>query len=200
MVQTPSVRLAGAPAAFLPDHWARFRQNYIDDQRAVDDLSNNAIQWIGYYAGEAVRQQRDVDGRGAETVARAQLAADIVAAMLRMLRDGVLVATGIQPPNLERVEVPQELWASLKLGFADDSAQDNNFSIAHVRVSRAPLDSSARVRVCVDWLRNQADRTKKVLKPAALDEIPSLTTREFDAAYAVVFSSPVGRPRKHVEN
>lgn len=199
MAQVSSVQLAEAPAAFLPEQWMRFRAAYLDDRRALDDLSNDALQWIGFYAGRAMRDQRDFDGMGAETVARAELAKEIISVMQRMLSEGALVATGMQPPGLERVDIPQDLWAGLKLGFADNSARDTNFSFAHIRVSRAPLDPGERVRRCVAWLTEQDDRTKKIVKLGALDKISGLTTREFNDAYKIAFNSSVGRPRKTTE-
>jgi hypothetical protein len=63
-----------------------------------------------------------------------------------------------------------------------------------------PSESDRRIQLAIQFLtqcrRDRGDETRKVLEPAAREQIPGLLNREFNAAFKNVYHRSKGRPRK----
>jgi hypothetical protein len=81
-----------------------------------------------------------------------------------MLLAGKVVATGIQPPSLARIELPREFWSSLNLSFANDSAADKNFSVTNIQITRGEGGHESLIADCVAWLKSQDIHLCKAVK------------------------------------
>jgi hypothetical protein len=135
--------------------------------------------------------------------ARVELASDeqgkrIVGRLKSLLASGELVATALQPPVLERVRVPAELWPDLQLDFLTDEAAGAGYVFRAVRVSTSTtFDLVERCAAFLERRRAEhGDELKKVLEAAARSELgDALTDRRFDQAYAAVYRRGRGRPR-----
>jgi hypothetical protein len=120
------------------------------------------------------------------------------------LISGNCVATGLQPPSIERVTIPPELHRDLYYNFEDGVAKGGGYFFSHIRIVKTPgiehqkSDASTSI---ASWLvarrAQQGEELKKTLVGAAYREFgDECTTRAFDAAYRRVYGRKRGRPRK----
>ena len=195
MRSTVPIRLSEVPSAFLPDEWSRYRAAFASDGRALQDLDSLPAAQIAQMARRNVEYRNDFDGSNAETVATHDRGMAIVERLRTMLCEGNLLATGISPPNVERVKIPSEMWRTLKLDFPSDAASDRDFRFAHIRVAPS-AKSDVVLMQCVAWFLERGDRVKKELMPLAFAQFPELTQKKVSEAYRIAFDRRPGRPPK----
>jgi hypothetical protein len=132
----------------------------------------------------------------------AQCGKRMVAKFCASLNDGDLVATGWQPPSVERVRLPGELWSMLVPNFVDGTARGGGYAITRVRVfdasdrARTEPEIEKRIEVWLDKRREQyGDELKKILLQGARQAFGhEFNSRAFDAAYRRVYKRKRGRP------
>jgi hypothetical protein len=130
------------------------------------------------------------------------LASAIRREFIERLVNGSLVATGCFPNSVEVVTIPGSRCLGLRPEFVTDRLIGNNRMFVDVRVldpAQLVSPSASRTDECILWMRQRRaeDETrKKALEREALRLWPDLTTREFGAAFKVVFARQRGRPQK----
>jgi hypothetical protein len=143
-----------------------------------------------------------VEARAAERIYR--LGQRIVGDLVARLISGEYVATGFQPPSIERRAIPPELWSGLVPNFQDGTGKGDGYSFAHVRIikavdlARRESDISERIAV---WLNERRTRNGEELRKTLLRDAQhafegECTSRAFGAAYRRVYARKPGRPSK----
>lgn len=135
----------------------------------------------------------------AKFAARSKFDEELVGAIRSRLIERQLIATALQPPSLDRIEIPASLWADLEMRFAKNSASNSDFRFTNIEVRHASDDTEGRVAACEAWLKNQPRSKREALLQQAISAIPGLKHREFDSAYKAVFGAQRGRPKNHAE-
>jgi hypothetical protein len=131
------------------------------------------------------------------------LASAIRRDFIERLVKGSLVATGSFPMSVEVVTIPGSRCLGLRPDFVSDRLIGNDRMFIDVRVlDPAQLAAPGAIRTdeCILWMRQrraEGQAQKKVLEGESLRRWPDLTTREFAAAYKIVFAHRRGRPRKN---
>lgn len=189
--------LSQLPGEILPDLWRAYCDLSASEADAIASLNTRGVRWLAATGKVDVDQGRDVDGQSARAVERGKIDGQIVETIRQQLVTRQLVATGLQPPALNRVEIPGSLWTDLDPDFAQNSAANSHYAFTHIEVQSTRDDSTARIEACKEWLMKQVRRTKTELRHDAFSHIPGLKSREFDAAYQAVFKTRRGRPHKN---
>ena len=200
----------GIPLAAVPEHF--FDQDKWNDVVSSLGSREEALRRIGHpdhvivvHTRRQVAQQQSAAGAKAREAERiCNLIQRLTQEFGALLLDGQYVATGFQPPSIERVTIPPELWRDLTLDFEYGIGRGCGYTFIHIRIPKVPdiprqgSDVSGRL---VAWLIERRARhgseLKKTLVEVAFREFgDEFTIRRFDAAYRQVYRRRRGRPRK----
>jgi hypothetical protein len=167
--------------------------------RLISDEERGLLVWMQ----REVAQQPTPAGAAARNQQRlAPAGKRMVANFCASLINGDLVATGRQPPSVERVRLPGELWSMLVLNFVNGTARGGGYAITQVHVfdasdrARTEPEIEKRIEVWLDKRREQyGDELKKILLQGARQAFGhECNSRAFDAAYRRVYKRKRGRP------
>ena len=191
---TCSISLGAAPRILAPELWDNFCSGYPNEETALENLGSGPLQFLTTMAEVEVMAGRDFDGTNALQAAHGALGKQIVDMIRDMLVADQLKATAMQPPSLERFDIPACLWTDLDPQFARDTASNKHgdYKFTHIELTLP----TTRIAECQAWLAGHPRQEKKVFESITLAKFPGLTTREYNAAYKAAFDIKVGRPRK----
>jgi hypothetical protein len=193
----------------IPDDWNEFVSGCGSRQAALHRIS---VAEDGYYAlfRRQVAEQPTPAGASAREAGRiAQLGQLMVERFRETLITRQRVATGLQPPAITRIEIPNELWSKLLPNLEDGTAEGGGYAFAHVRVIEATDPALAVPEIVLRmaaWLAKRreqhGDEKKEALLYAARDEFrDEFKIREFDVAYRRIYEgNEAGRPVRKGDN
>ena len=128
----------------------------------------------------------------------------------RLVRDfrarlisGEYVATGFQPPSIERVRIPAELHSGLDFDFENGTEKGDGYTFSHILIIQScgsvgnGFEVSERIAAwLIERRAGQGEELKKALLHAARTEFGSeFRSRAIDAAYYRIYARARGRPR-----
>jgi hypothetical protein len=199
------IALPAVPEQFFDqDKWKELISRRGGREKALHRISNpdpGALVAIRRQVGE----QQSADGERAREEERIyRVGQSLVEEFRAQLISGKCVATGLQPPSIERATIPPELHRDLIYSFEHGVAKGGGYIFRHVQIVKNPgiehqkSDVSASmVSWLVDRRAQQGEELKKTLLDSAHREFgDQCTTRAFDAAYRRVYGRKRGRPRK----
>jgi hypothetical protein len=197
------VALQEAPERFFaPDEWNDLVTSCGGREAALRTISSREDGAFVLMRQRAADQPTPVGATAREQERLAQLGARMVASFCGSLISGERVATGMQPPSIERIRVPGELWSTLMPNFEDGTAEGGGYVFAHIRVIEAThvaLTEPEIVKRIEGWLGKRraqyGDELKKTLLHDAQDAFgDEFKSRAFDAAYRRIYRRKRGRP------
>ena len=197
----------GVALAEVPEHffdrrqWDDFVAGGGSREVALDRISSREAGIFVFYRQQAAEQPTEAGARAREAERVSRLGQRIVAGFLARLTGGEFVATGLQPPSIDRVVIPAELWSQLTPNFAKGKAKGGGYVFVQICVieaaHRAPPEAEIVERIAA-WLsqrRHHGDESKRILLGAARDAFgDECKTRAFDAAYRRVYCRNRGQP------
>jgi hypothetical protein len=197
------VALQEAPERFFdPDDWNDFISGCGSREAALHRISVREDGAFVFVRRRAAEQPTPAGSSAREDERIAQLGQRILTRFRASLIKGERVTTGMQPPSIERIAFPAELWSQLMPNFEDATAEGGGYAFAHICVidatDVAPTESEIVVRIAA-WLGKRRERygdeLKKALVHAARDEFADeFKTRAFDVAYRRIYGRKQGRP------
>jgi hypothetical protein len=188
------IQLSLAPSEFVPQLWQDFCALFATEQAALENLGSVPLKWSATMAQVDIKRRFSESDEDAQAVQRGTISDQIEETVRSALLSGRLVATGLQPPSMTRVEIAGCLWADLKFAFQKNSAANSGFAFTHVEIIPGVGDPASRTAACQAWLKEQPRQPKKTLKAGAMARVPGLTTREYSAAFTAAFATKLGRP------
>ena len=197
------VALQQAPERFFdPNEWNDLVSGCGSRQAALHNISVVEDGSFTHMRLRAAAQPTPLGASAREAERIVQLGRRMVASFRATLIKGERVATGLQPPSLERIRIPEELWSNLISNFEDGTAEGGGYAFAHIRVIEATdvvltePEIVVRIAAWLDTRREQrGGELKKVLLHAARDEFKDeFKTAAFDAAYRRIYGRKRGRP------
>ena len=191
----PLMPLSVVPRTIFPNLWEDYCRLFASERAAIENLGSEAGRWLAMMSEISFSRGEGDPGVDAELAARGKLDQELVGAIRLRLIERQLIATALQPPSLDRVEIPASLWGNLEMGFAENFASNADFKFTHIEVRLASDITEGRVTACEAWLKNRPRSKRKTLLDEAVVAIPGLKHREFTSAYAAVFGNKRGRPK-----
>jgi hypothetical protein len=203
----------GIPLAAVPEHffdqdkWNEVVSSLGSREKALHRISHPDHVTVVYMRRQVAQQQSAAGAKAREEERIYDLIQSLVQEFCALLLNGQYVATGFQPPSVERVTIPPELWRDLTLNFEDGVGRGCGYAFAHIRIAKVtdiPRQESNVAGRLVAWLSERRARhgseLKKTLVELAHREFgDEFTVRGFDAAYQQVYRRRRGRPRKAAE-
>ena len=166
------VPLRQAPSAHTPDLWLSYRESYDTEDEALGALDNDFAAWSEKFRKTRVLVGRDPPGQAARQEGRYERGLGIVADLKDRLGDGRLIATGLRPPEIERVTLPARTWPVFSMDFVKGIIVDGPYRFVEVMIA-CPAGQQI-VDECAEWLRAQ----------------PRINKDQFHAAARARFSPP----------
>jgi hypothetical protein len=196
------------PLKNVPDHFFDLeRWNELaaahGREGALESISRPEPGLLTYYRMEVAKLNSADAAKARQQQRLFELGQSLIRDFKAMLVKGQLNATGIQPPSIERVQIPSELWAELTPDFERETAVSQHYRFLRVSISVAKDDADKEVDLvqrCTEWLRGRKTTNgvelKKILRADAEKRFgAAVTVRMFDEAYRLVYRRTRGRPR-----
>jgi hypothetical protein len=199
------IALAAVPEHFFDlNKWNELVSSLGGPENALRRISNPDPAALVLIRRQVGQQQSAAGARAREEETIYRLGQSLVEDFRAQLISGNCVATGLQPPSIERVTIPPELHRDLYYNFEDGIAKGGGYIFSHIRIVKTPgieHQKSDVLTSIASWLvarrAQQGEELKKTLLGAAHREFgDECTTRAFDAAYRRVYGRKRGRPRK----
>jgi len=203
----------GIPLAAVPEHF--FGQDKWNEvvfilgsrEKALHRISHPDHVTVVHMRRRVAQEQSAAGAKAREEERICDLIQSCTQEFGALLLNGQYVATGFQPPSIERVTIPPELWRDLTLFFEDGIGRGCGYTFTHIRIAKVPdiprqgSDVSGRL---VAWLierraRHGSELKKTLVEVAHREFGDEFTVRGFDAAYRQVYRRRRGRPRKAAE-
>jgi len=202
------IALAAVPEhLFDQDKWNELVSSLGSREKALHRISHPDPAALVYMRRQVAQQQSVAGAKAREEERICSLIQNFTQEFGALLLNGQYVATGFQPPSIERVTIPPELWRDLTLDFEDGIGRGYGYIFTHIRIakitgiSRQGFDVSARLAAwLIERRARQGSELRKTLVEVAYREFgDEFTIRVFDAAYRQVYGRRRGRPRKAAE-
>ena len=201
--QGAGVPLEEAPEQFFDqDLWSDFVSRCGSRQAALRKISYPEDGFFVAARRSVAKEPTLTGAKAREQEEVAQLGQRIVARFCERLVGGESMTTGMQPPSIERIGMPGELWSKLIPNFEDSKAEGGGYFFAHIRVIEASHVASTEPQIVKRlgaWLTKRreqhGDELKKTLLHLAHEEFgEAFKSRAFDVAYRRIYGRKRGRP------
>jgi hypothetical protein len=203
----------GIPLAAVPEHffdqdkWNEVVSSLGSREEALRRISHPDHVTVVHMRRQVAQQQSAAGAKAREEERICDLIQSVTQEFGALLLNGQYVATGFQPPSIERVKIPLELWRDLTLDFERGIGRGYGYTFTHIRIvkvtdiPRQGSDVSGRLAAwLIERRARQGSELKKTLVEVAYREFgDEFTIRGFDAAYRQVYRRRRGRPRKATE-
>jgi hypothetical protein len=203
----------GIPLAAVPEHffdqdkWNEVVSSLGSREKALHRISHPDPAAVVGMRRQVAQRQSAAGAKAREEERIYDLIQSLAQEFCALLLNGQYVATGFQPPSIERVTIPPEPWRDLTLDFEDGVGRGCGYTFTHIRIAKVtdiPSHGSNVPGRLMAWLierrARQGPELKKSLVEAARREFgDEFTVRGFDAAYRQVYRRRRGRPRKAAE-
>ena len=192
---------------FNPDHWNELVSACGGRQAALGMISSQEDGMFVLTRRRAAEQPGRVGAAAREQERLAGWAKGMVDGFRASLIGGERIATGMQPPSIDRVAVPGELCSTLVLDFVKGTAKGGGYEFRQIRVFEAndlrQTEPKTEKQIAA-WLGKRREQrgseAKKILAEAARRAFGNeFSTRAFDAAYRRVYQRKRGRPRRPLD-
>jgi hypothetical protein len=200
---SPGIVLEAAPEHFFDqERWNEFVSCCGSREEALRRIGRPDPSLLVWYRHQVAEQQTSDSTRAREAERIYRLGQSLVQAFRARLISGEYVATGFQPPSIERVRIPAELHSEPVFDFETGAEKGDGYTFTHVWILTAvhlagkALEISERIAA---WLivrrARHGEELKKALLHAAQTEFGGdCTGRAFDAAYRRIYTRKRGRP------
>jgi hypothetical protein len=201
------IPLPAAPEHFFQDKWNEVVSSLGCREKALHRISHSDHLTVVHMRRQVAQDQSAAGAKAREEERICDLIQRLTQEIGALLLNGQYVATGFQPPSIERVTIPPELWRDLTLDFEDGIGRGCGYTFTHIRIAKVPeiprqrSDVSGRL---VAWLierraRHGSELKKTLVEVAHREFGDEFTVRGFGAAYRQVYRRRRGRPRKAAE-
>lgn len=197
---TQNLTLAQAPEHFFDaEEWKKYSALFPNREKALESLCLEP-GFLTYMRHQVIELNNHdaIEARSREAIYQRGQA--LGASCKEKLIRGEIIATGLQPPSVERKPIPAELWNDLVPDFLANKAKSPSFEFLHIHLSKTrPIqDIISNMAGWIQHYHNQhGESLKKVLQDKAKDHFgKNFTTRSFDTAYKECFGRTRGRPQR----
>jgi hypothetical protein len=192
---------------FDQDKWNEVVSSLGSREKALHRISHPDHVTVVHMRRQVAQQQSAAGAKAREEEKICDLIQSCTQEFSALLLNGQYVATGFQPPSIERLTIPRELWRDLTLDFEDGIGRGCGYAFTHIRIAKVtdiPRQGSKMSGRLTAWLSERRARHGSELKKTLVEVVrrefgDEFTVRAFDAAYRQVYRRKRGRPRKAAE-
>ena len=132
---TSGITLEAAPEHFFDqERWDEFASCCGSREKALQRISHPDPEHFAWYRLQVAEQQTPLGAKAREAERTHRLGERLVRDFRARLISGEYVATGFQPPSIERVRIPAELHSGLDFDFENGTEKGDGYTFSHILI------------------------------------------------------------------